>query len=192
MNKTITRIILLGTTLLLISLMGCRSQSSSEIFTGANSATSQQAELLAEKWQLIGSGTYTYILFRIYHVKLYGKNAQIDNTTIPKIITLDYVRDIDAQVSREANNKAILLNTSKYALVKHQDDWNTLNAFIEPIAAGQSLIIKHDNNGLTLSYPHLDKTLSITNPQLAQFYIDIWLGEKPIDRRLRNSLLGYR
>ena len=183
MKRLISAEILLGAVLLTSN--SCQSERSA-INDGAKQ---QQVQLLGEAWQLVGSGDYTYIFFRVYNVKLYAKTNYAVNTTVPKIIKLDYLRNIEADVSRKANNKAILLNTNKEGLAHHQDDWDKMNTFIKSIAANQSLIIKHDANGLTLYYPHLNKTLIINNVELAQHYVDIWLGDKTIDSRLRKSLL---
>ena len=187
MSKLLPAGLILATILTLVLLVSCRSQSS--IQTNDTSTPPQQTELLGESWRLHGSGDYTYIFFRVYNVKLYVKTNTVNNTTTPKVIKLDYLRNIEADVSKKANKKAILLNASAEQLSQHQGDWGKMNAFVENIAANQSLIIKHDVDGLTLNYPHINKTLHIKNPELAQFYVDIWLGKKTIDNKLRNKLL---
>ena len=186
MGKFLTISALLSAITLPLFLNSCH-------FQNRESAVKQNeptAIFFDEQWNLIGSGDYTYLFFRVYNVKLYGKTTTLNNTSTPKIIKLDYLRNIDASVSKKANNKAILLNASAEELTSFQSDWDNINSFVESVTSEHSLIIKHDSEGLQLSYPHLNKSLTVKNPQLAQHYVDIWLGEKNIDQRLRDKLLA--
>ncbi len=141
--------------------------------------------------KIIGAGTFVYGgFFKVYDVVLYSNKSTVDHTTRPKIIKFHYLRSIPKNASIKATEQAILLNATKEEVENFGDDWQLLLSFYEDTQVGDMLTVIHDENGLQLSYPKLDKFIKINNQLLAEKFCSIWLGPQPLNKNLRAALLG--
>ncbi|MCP1574225.1 hypothetical protein J2S30_002604 [Herbaspirillum rubrisubalbicans] len=140
--------------------------------------------------QSIGSGSMTWLGFRIYHATLWAPQRPLEQNQ-PFALQLDYQvrisRDKLASTSIEEIQRMSAAPIAGPTLARWKNELG--RAFID-VADGDELVgVYLPQRGMRL-YDR-DKLLAeIADPELARAFFNIWLGQPSRDENLRRRLLG--
>ncbi len=140
--------------------------------------------------QPIGSGNMTWLGFRIYQATLWAGQRPLDPNQ-PFALQLDYKvkisRDKLASTSIEEIQRMSAAPIATATLARWKDE--LARAFID-VADGDELVgLYLPGRGMRL-YDRERQLAEITDPELAQAFFNIWLGQPSRDESLRRRLLG--
>jgi hypothetical protein len=146
------------------------------------------ADDLSKQLPLIGQGEYRWFFLSIYDAKLWGKKEENIYST-PLILELIYKRnfkghDIVNQTEKELRSAGIEEN--------NLNKWKPRLLEIFPnIQPGDSITASFDpEKGIIFYFNKTKEIGKIQDVAFSKTFLDIWLGERSSDLKLRNKLLG--
>lgn len=147
-------------------------------------------EALPAQLQTVGSGTMTWLGFRIYQATLWAAQKPVDESQ-PFALQLDYKvkisRDKLASTSIEEIQRMSPTPIAGATLARWKSELN--RAFID-VADGDELVgVYLPQRGMRL-YDRDKMLAEIADPELARSFFNIWLGQPSRDESLRRRLLG--
>ncbi|BEV17026.1 chalcone isomerase family protein [Herbaspirillum sp. DW155] len=147
-------------------------------------------EALPGSLQTVGSGTMTWLGFRIYHATLWAPQKPLDESQ-PFALQLDYKvkisRDKLATTSIEEIQRMSPAPIAGPTLARWKNELQ--RAFID-VADGDELVgVYLPQRGMRL-YDRERLLAEIADPELARSFFNIWLGQPSRDDSLRRRLLG--
>lgn len=140
--------------------------------------------------QPIGSGTMTWLGFRIYQATLWAGQRPLDLSQ-PFALQLDYKvkisRDKLASTSIEEIQRMSPTPIASTTLARWKEE--LARAFVD-VADGDELVgLYLPGRGMRL-YDRDKQLAEIADPELAKAFFNIWLGQPSRDESLRRRLLG--
>ncbi|MGO0789749.1 chalcone isomerase family protein [Herbaspirillum seropedicae] len=140
--------------------------------------------------QPIGSGTMTWLGFRIYQATLWAGQRPLDPSQ-PFALQLDYKvkisRDKLASTSVEEIQRMSPTPIAAATLARWKEE--LVRAFVD-VADGDELVgLYLPGRGMRL-YDRDKQLAEIADPELAKAFFNIWLGQPSRDESLRRRLLG--
>lgn len=147
-------------------------------------------EALPAQIQTVGSGTMTWLGFRIYQATLWAAQKPLDESQ-PFALQLDYKvkisRDKLASTSIEEIQRMSPAPIAGPTLARWKSELN--RAFVD-VADGDELVgVYLPQRGMRL-YDRDKMLAEIADPELARSFFNIWLGQPSRDESLRRRLLG--
>ena len=143
--------------------------------------------------ELRGSGIKKFLIFDIFIASFYlpkdipSKNALIDN---PKMIKLEYKAPVPKSRIAKGTLGGMEKNTSPEEFLKMKDRIEELKTFFESVEPGDTFIniyVPGEGTQFILN----DKLLGmIPGPDFGKATFTVWLGDYPVDKKLKKQLLG--
>jgi hypothetical protein len=109
-----------------------------------------------------------------------------------KLLTLKFLRDVDWDDVTEALEAGLEANTSPRELARMSGAIRDMNAFIKRVGSikeGGTLKLQLEQDGVTFSLNQMELG-AIAMPGLSAALLKIWLGDHPVQDRLKVQLLG--
>ncbi|WP_417690923.1 chalcone isomerase family protein [Roseibium sp.] len=138
--------------------------------------------------QLVGSGTMTFLGFRVFKAELYAPDGSYDPQS-PFALKLIYQRNFKGKdiVERSIDEIRSQGVTNQAKL----NSWRQkMEAIFPNIQKGQSITGLRTGNGSALFYSGNRKLGEIRDREFTRYFFSIWLGSHTQDQRLRNKLIG--
>lgn len=132
-------------------------------------------------------------MFRVYDAALYtpaGNGGSIDTATGPLCLEICYHRALDSQVIVEAANKVLQEQNDPLTLALMAPQVKQLHGAYQAVTEGDRYrLCREDTTRLTLSL-NGRPLKTVTGSAIAERYLDIWLGDRPLSQSLRDNLLA--
>ncbi|WP_447578248.1 chalcone isomerase family protein [Achromobacter kerstersii] len=146
---------------------------------------------------LNGAGVRTKFVVKVYVAALYvtaksSDAATVINSTEPRRIRLQLLREVDSQSLNEALQEGLRDNTPKQelaALKAAADRLSQMMAEIGNAKEGDVVDLDFDARGVTFT-GNGNQRGRIDNPAFARALLRVWLGDKPAQTSLKKALLG--
>lgn len=146
---------------------------------------------------LNGAGLRTKFVVKVYVAALYVTTPSRDaaalvNSTEPRRLRLQLLRDVDSKSLDEALQDGLRDNTPKQelaALKASADRLSKLMADIGTARKGDVVDLDFDARGVTLTGNGTQRG-RIDSPEFARAVLRIWLGDNPAQTSLKQALLG--
>ena len=147
--------------------------------------------------QLNGAGLRTKLFFKVYVIALYAPqksnraNELIDSGQ-PRRVVLHMLREVDADSMLAAFKDGLRSNLGDAGVAGFKPQIERLESIMRAIGTskpGDQVTIDFAAEGTTIGINGQDKG-SIPGAPFCAAMLKIWLGDKPIDDKLKQSLLG--
>ena len=143
---------------------------------------------------LRGYGLLRYmILIKAYVAAFYlpeGVRSEDALTDVPKLLEIEYFHPIVAQDFAKATSASISQNTSLVTYQGLKPKIDELNALYRDIAPGDRYTLTYiPGRGTTLAWNGRPLG-TVAGSEFAAALFGIWLGSNPLDRNLKELLLG--
>jgi hypothetical protein len=144
--------------------------------------------------KLNGMGIRKKFVFKVYVAGLYLVTPSKDAAAIlsadaPRVIRMQYVRDVDKQKIADAFREGFEKNTPDLA-VKQKSNIDRMVAAVPEMKDGGNMVFTYDpSKGTTLSCDGKD-VFSAEGKEFADAVFSLWLGPKPPSDDLKKGLLG--
>lgn len=147
-----------------------------------------------QRYELIGSGVFTYMIWTAYAGAYYQGEGETDPRPlddIPRRLELAYFHAIDAEDFAEATRETLEKNLTLYEFNQVKDDVDVINDSYRSVSPGDRYILSWDGSQLRLA---LNDEVVYTGDSVetASAMFGIWLGERPLGDGFRDALLGQR
>jgi hypothetical protein len=154
-------------------------------------------EFTASAYDLSKLGEYRYvyrIFFQLYDAALYtapgAKVEDVLNATTSFRLQFRYLREIDKSIILESSDRMLRKNLSDEQFQQIAERVARINDAYRTVKDGDhSALTYQPGNGTTLTI-NGEPIITIEGEDFAQLYFQIWLGEQPISKSLRENLLG--
>lgn len=121
--------------------------------------------------------------------KVSGANWTDD---VPKKLELSYLRDIEAQGFADASDKILKDGLSTKEYLRLAERLKVFYGFFQDVKSGDRYSINYSPEQGTELRLNGQGLGSVPGADFAVAYFGIWLGEKPINKKFRDRLLGVR
>lgn len=163
------------------------------LFAKVESSFSEAAEVAGERLELRGSSHFTYFRFSLYDAALYlppDAPAETALEAAPKRLEIAYLREIPADKIVEAGDRTLEKNTTEEERASIDEQLSRINAAYRTVEDGDRYTLTYvPGEGTTLALN--EETLAtLEGEAFARLYFRIWLGEDPVNKGLRDALLG--
>ncbi|CAB3636748.1 chalcone isomerase family protein [Achromobacter pestifer] len=146
---------------------------------------------------LNGAGLRTKFVVKVYVAALYATTkssdaAMVVNSTEPRRVRLQLLRDVDSKSLDDALQEGLRDNTPKQelaALKAPADRLSRMMAEIGTAKTGDVIDLDFDARGVTLTGNGKQRG-RIDSPDFARALLRVWLGENPAQASLKKALLG--
>lgn len=146
---------------------------------------------------LNGAGVRTKIVVKVYVAALYvtaksSDAAAVINSTEPRRIRLQLLRDVDSKSLNEALQEGLRDNTPKQELATLKASADRLSQMMAEIGnakEGDVVDLDFDARGVTFTGNGKQRG-RIEDPAFARALLRVWLGDKPAQTSLKKALLG--
>lgn len=146
---------------------------------------------------LNGAGVRTKFVVKVYVAALYvtaksSDAAAVINSTEPRRIRLQLLRDVDSKSLDEALQEGLRDNTPKQELATLKASADRLSQMMAEIGnakEGDVVDLDFDARGVTFTGNSKQRG-RIDNPAFARALLRVWLGDKPAQTSLKKALLG--
>ena len=157
----------------------------------------QDIQLSATQNTLTKLGEYRYVyrmFFKLYDAALYttpgAELTDILSAQTSYRLQFRYLREIDKSIILESSAKMLEKNLSPAELRQISERVTRLNTAYKTVQKGdRSSLTYQADLGTTLRI-NGNSVITIEGADFAQLYFKIWLGELPISKSLRDTLLG--
>lgn len=140
------------------------------------------------KLPLRGEAQFTFLFMSIYEAKLWSEN--INDLYQGKLgLALTYKREFKGeQIVAQTQRELIHAGVSKSKAASRCEE---LNSVFPDVGPGDSLLADFNpKEGITFYLNFKKKVGVITDLEFAKAFLDIWLGPKTSEQRMRRQLLG--
>ncbi|MFH0266555.1 chalcone isomerase family protein [Vibrio rumoiensis] len=146
-----------------------------------------KAQINSNNLQLVGEARMTYLFWDIYDAKLYNRSGQYSSEQFPLLLSLSYLRDIQAKDIVQATNEQ-WQHLGKQSLVGQYDQ--TLMDMWPDIQQGDTLSVLVENNQASTFFYNGKKLGVIRDPDFTESFIAIWLSPNTSHPKIRKQLIG--
>ena len=136
-------------------------------------------------WELQGAEHFRFRLFSVFTGALY-----VNPDATARRLTFTYTRNIDRDTLVEQGNRVLREAHDRETLQKWKAELDQVNAAYEDVS-------KDDQYTFTVvpgrgTWLHLNEKekLFLEDADFGLWYLDIWLGEKPMSEKFRDALLN--
>lgn len=138
--------------------------------------------------ELKGAGMLTWgILIDLYAAALYTSQ---DSAKQERRLVIHYLVPVKVSQIRKTAEKFILEQQGENRLEMIRPSLDRLHAAMHDVQPGDRYALTSTDQGeIKLELNH-QEVISLSDRILAESYMDIWLGQNPIDDKLRLSLIG--
>ncbi|MFN2408878.1 MAG: chalcone isomerase family protein [Halomonas sp.] len=145
-----------------------------------------------QRYELIGSGVFTYMIWTAYAGAYYQAEGETDpqpQSDIPRRLELAYFHDIEAEEFAEATTETLqdTLDSSAYRAL--ESDLEALNDSYRDVSSGDRYVLGWDGDQLRLVL-NGETLFEGGDADFASAMFGIWLGEEPLGDDFRDALLG--
>ncbi len=145
---------------------------------------------------LFGEGTASYLLVRVYDARLYAPaqtpvDRLLDQHT-PRRLSLEYRVAIDRADIETAAWRTLERQHDSTRLAALRPAIDQLHGAMQSVQPGDRYLLEYQGDGTLELYFNEQPVIRLQNPELAEVYFGIWLGEPPLSPRLRAQLIGRR
>lgn len=146
---------------------------------------------------LNGAGLRTKFVVKVYVAALYATTKSSDaavlvNSTEPRRIRLQLLRDVDSKSLDDALQEGLRDNTPKQELAALKEPTDRLSRMMADIGTartGDVVDLDFDGHGVTLTGNGKQRG-RIDSPDFARALLRVWLGDNPAQTSLKKALLG--
>jgi len=142
---------------------------------------------------LRGKGRLTYLFWKVYDVELHLPQAVPSSAVLdehPRALSFNYLRAFSAEQLRDATSKTVAERRGSSLAADINDGLKSINALWPAVRAGDCLRLYYTPRDGTTVFVN-DRPLGVVKgAAFARVLFSIWLGDNPIDGRLRTALLG--
>lgn len=147
--------------------------------------------------QLNGAGIRSKFFLDIYHIGVYATPQTSDATYLiqsrqPRRISMNLLRKVDSETMYNALLEGVRHNASNATLVNFNPYLEEMHTFFKRLIVlkkGDTVLFDLiPGKGIKVSIR--DQYLEIASDDFAQAILKIWLGEHPVDKKLKAALLG--
>ncbi|SDM93814.1 chalcone isomerase family protein [Vreelandella arcis] len=145
-----------------------------------------------QRYALIGSGIFTYMLWTAYvgaYYQVEGEPEPQPQNDIPRRLELAYFHDIEAGEFAEATTETLQDTLSSSAYRALQSDLEALNDSYRDVAPGDRYVLSWDGDQLRLVL-NGETLFEGGDATFANAMFGIWLGQEPLGEDFRDALLG--
>ncbi len=136
--------------------------------------------------KLQGAGILTRVWFDIYAAAYYAHETHSEGQRL----IIHYFVPIEARQIKKAAEKHLVKQHGAEFLNAIKPSLDRLHNAMVDVKKGDSYALTlHDNGELVLQYND-QELLRLPQPELARLYLNLWLGDRPLDEKLRSRLLG--
>ncbi|WP_298636510.1 chalcone isomerase family protein [uncultured Umboniibacter sp.] len=175
-------------TSVLLALLGLTS------ITSANAASPETMTLAEAEMQKQGEGVRRKFMVPLYDIALYTVEGQDRETLVSETVSPMALR-IEVRsslVSTALFTEAVLDGFKKY---EHYEEvkqvvQDYLAQFVEELVEGDIYTVFNDPARGVMTYRNGEEFILVENPLFKEGMFGIWLGERPVNRRLKRNLLG--
>ncbi|MGE8591469.1 MAG: chalcone isomerase family protein [Alcaligenes sp.] len=146
---------------------------------------------------LNGAGLRTRFVVKVYVAALYVTTKSQDataliNSTEPRRIRLQLLRDVDSESLDEALQDGLRDNTPPKELATLKPSADRLKSLVADLGiAREGDVVDVDFDAQGVAVAHNGKHRGrVDNPDFARALLRVWLGDKPAQTSLKNALLG--
>ncbi|WAI85939.1 MULTISPECIES: chalcone isomerase family protein [Achromobacter] len=146
---------------------------------------------------LNGAGLRTRFVVKVYVAALYVTTKSQDataliNSTEPRRIRLQLLRDVDSESLDEALQDGLRDNTPPKELAMLKASADRLKSLVADLGiAREGDVVDVDFDAQGVAVAHNGKHRGrVDNPDFARALLRVWLGDKPAQTSLKNALLG--
>lgn len=146
---------------------------------------------------LNGAGLRTRFVVKVYVAALYVTTksqdaAAVINSTEPRRIRLQLLRDVDSESLDEALQDGLRDNTPPKELATLKASADRLKSLVADLGiAREGDVVDVDFDAQGVAVTHNGKHRGrVDNPDFARALLRVWLGDKPAQTSLKNALLG--
>jgi long-chain acyl-CoA synthetase len=147
--------------------------------------------------QLNGAGLRTKLFFKVYVIALYApqkssRATELIDSTQPRRVVLHMLRQVDADSMLAAFRDGLRDNLGDAGVAGFKPQIERLESIMRAIGTskpGDRISIDFTSEGTTIGINGQDKG-SISGASFGGAMLKIWLGDKPIDDKLKQALLG--
>ncbi|SNY97757.1 Chalcone isomerase-like [Halomonas sp. hl-4] len=145
-----------------------------------------------QRYELIGSGVFTYMIWTAYAGAYYQAEGETDpqpQSDIPRRLELAYFHGIEAEEFADATTETLqdTLSGSDYSALER--DLEAFNDSYRDVSPGDRYVLSWDGDDLRLVL-NGETLFEGGDADLANAMFGIWLGEEPLGEDFRDALLG--
>ena len=145
-----------------------------------------------QRYALIGSGVFTYMIWTAYAGAYYQAEGETDpqpQSDIPRRLELAYFHGIEAEEFADATTETLQKNLTAYEYSQLEADIDTFNQHYQDVEPQDRYVLSWDGDTLRLAL-NGERLFEGGNAELASALFGIWLGERPLGEDFRDALLG--
>ncbi|MEC4768870.1 chalcone isomerase family protein [Halomonas sp. CUBES01] len=145
-----------------------------------------------QRYELIGSGVFTYMIWTAYAGAYYQVEGETDpqpQRDIPRRLELAYFHDIEADEFAEATTETLQEALSSSDFRALESDLEAINDSYRDVAPGDRYVLSWDGDQLRLVL-NGETLFEGGDAAFANAMFGIWLGEEPLGDDFRDALLG--
>lgn len=160
--------------------------------TEKGEAFERTVEEHGQRYNLIGSGVFRYMIWTAYAGAYYqaaGETQPQPLGDIPRRLELAYFHAIDAPDFAEATTESLQKSLTAYEYSQLEADINAFNRSYQDVEPQDRYVLSWDGGLLRLML-NGDTLFEGGNAELASAMFGIWLGERPLGEAFRDALLG--
>lgn len=143
-----------------------------------------------------GYAVFNYMLvIKAYAGALYlpsNLSPSLALSETPRIIELHYFHEISAEDFRVTTIEMIKRNTTPEEFLKIEPTVNTFNGFYKRVKPGDRYRAEYNPLKGTTLYLNGKSLGLVKGGKFSKAFFSIWIGEKPIDKKFRDRLLGLK
>lgn len=160
--------------------------------TEKGEAFERTVEEHGQRYHLIGSGVFRYMIWTAYA----GAYYQLEDETqpqplvdIPRRLELAYFHAIEASDFAEATTETLQKSLTAYEFSQLEAEIETFNQSYQNVEPQDRYVLSWDGDTLRLVL-NGDTLFEGGDAELASAMFGIWLGERPLGEDFRDALLG--
>lgn len=145
-----------------------------------------------QRYALIGSGVFRYMIWTAYAGAYYQLEGQADPqplSDIPRRLELAYFHAIDAADFAEATEQTLKDSLTLYEFNQIEEPLARLNQRYSDVVPGDRYVLSWDGEHLRLAL-NGETLFEDSDEAFASAMFSIWLGERPLGEGFRDALLG--
>lgn len=173
-------------------LLATTAMAQAESVTENGESFSRTIEENGQRYELLGSGVFKYMIWTAYAGAYYQGEGVTDPqplSEVPRRLELAYFHDIDAEDFAEATLETIQKNLTLYEFNQVKDDIEALNARYRSVEEGDRYVLSWDGEQLRLAL-NGEVLFEGGDADAASAMFGIWLGETPLGEDFRDELLA--
>ncbi|MDQ7731875.1 chalcone isomerase family protein [Halomonas sp. SpR1] len=160
--------------------------------TEKGEAFERTVEEHGQRYGLIGSGVFRYMIWTAYagaYYQLEGETQPQPLSDVPRRLELAYFHSIDARDFAEATTETLQKSLTAYEFSQLEAEIEAFNQSYQDVEPQDRYVLSWDGGTLRLAL-NGETLYEGGNAELASAMFGIWLGERPLGKDFRDALLG--